>query len=50
GKARPFLERLKEDEAEIQMYRDGRLMKRRVKELAEEAFMRLASEPDASNG
>ncbi|MCP4667600.1 MAG: HEAT repeat domain-containing protein, partial [Deltaproteobacteria bacterium] len=50
GKARPFLERLKEDGTEIQMYRDGRLMKRRVKELAEEAFMRLASQSDTSNG
>ena len=39
--ARKGLERLTEDDAMIQIYIDRRLIKRCVKELAEEALMRL---------
>lgn len=39
--ARPDLEQLTEDEAEVQMYMDRRLTKRRVKKLVDEALERL---------
>jgi hypothetical protein len=41
--ARPELEQLIEDEAEVQMYIDRRLIKRRVKELAKQGLKKLPS-------
>jgi HEAT repeat protein len=41
--ARHGVEKLREDEAEIQIYIDRRLLTRQVKELAEESLIRMAS-------
>jgi hypothetical protein len=39
--ARPGLEKLTDDEAEIEIFLESRFVKRRVKELAKEALARL---------